>query len=401
MAKRRTDDVALSDKLAKAATSEGKSQRILYDGGKRAVRGFGLRVTAGGAKSFILSYRNSEGRDRRYTIGAYPQPYSVELARKKASQLKREIDNGQDPLERRTEARTAPTMADLCDRYIEDYLPGKRPSSQAEDLSMIARIVRPKLGARKVAAVTHAEVDKLHRDLRGTLYRANRTLSLLSVMFSLAIKWSWVTVNPTKGVKRYTEAKRTRYLTTDELKRLTAALDTFPNQQVANIVRLLLLTGARRGEVLSATWDHLDLEAGVWSKPASLTKQNAPHVTPLGEAAIALLKRIRQDAPEDERVFSIAGKPMRDIKRQWEALREAAELPGVRLHDLRHTYASMLASGGASLPMIGALLGHASPVTTARYAHLFQDPLRKLADEVGHIVTGTKPAEVTPIRKGA
>jgi integrase len=218
-------------------------------------------------------------------------------------------------------------------------------------------------------------------------------------MFSLAIKWRWVTANPTKGVKRYTEAKRTRYLKADELSRLTAALDTFPNQQVANIVRLLLLTGARRGEVLSATWDHLDLEAGVWSKPAHLTKQNKPHETPLGEAAIALLKRIRRDAPEDERVFSIAGEPMRDIKRQWEALREAAELPGVRLHDLRHTFASMLASGGASLPMIGALLGHASPVTTARYAHLFQDPLRALANEVGRVVEGAESAEVAPIRK--
>ena len=325
MPDRKSDDVALSDKLAKAATSEGKAQRIIYDGGKRAVRGFGLRVTAAGAKAFVLTYWNAEGRQRRYTIGTYPLPYSVEAARKKAGQLKRQIHNGQDPLEKRTATRTAPTVADLCDRYIEDHLPRKRPASQAEDKSMIARVLKPKLGARKVAAVTHAEVDKLHRDLKTTPYRANRVLALVSKMFNLAIRWDWRPDNPAQGVERYSEAKRVRYLTADELKRLTAALETYPNQRagevrerrghnvkpetVANarrnaqtacdVVRLLLLTGCRRGEALGATWDQLNLESGVWTKPGATTKQKTAHIAPLGEAAVALLKRIHDEAPKD------------------------------------------------------------------------------------------------------
>jgi integrase len=432
MAERKTDDVALSDKLAKAATSEGKAQRILYDGGKRAVRGFGLRVTAAGAKSFILTYWNAEGRQRRYTIGAYPQPYSVEAARKKAGQLKRQIRDGHDPLEERVSTRTAPTMADLCDRYIEDHLPRKRPSSQADDKSMIARTLKPKVGNRKVAAVSHAEIDKLHRDLKATPYRANRVLALVSKMFNLAIRWGWRTDNPAKGVERFPEAKRTRYLAAEELKRLTAALAAYPDQRAAqeaerrggnvkpetvanarraaetacNVVRLLLLTGCRRGEALGATWDQLDLESGVWTKPGATTKQKTAHIAPLGEAAVVLLKQIRDEAPKDEDgepirplVFSIGGGPMSELNDEWRELRKMAKLPGVRLHDIRHSFASLLASGGASLPMIGALLGHSNPNTTARYAHLFQDPLRKLADEVGHVVTGTKSAEVTPIRE--
>jgi integrase len=434
MAERKTDDVALSDKLAKAATSEGKVQRIIYDGGPRAVRGFGLRVTVAGARSFILTYWNAEGRQRRTTIGTYPQPWSVEAARKKAGQLKRQIRDGHDPLKERTATRTAPTMADLCDRYIEDHLPRKRPSSQAEDKSMIARALKPKLGTRKVAAVTHAEIDKLHRDLKATPYRANRVLALVSKMFSLAIRWGWRTDNPAKGVERYPEVKRTRNLAPDELQRLTTALDAYPDRRAAqeaerrggkvkpetvatarraaetacNIVRLLLLTGCRRGEALGATWDQLDLERGVWIKPGATTKQKTTHIAPLGEAAVALLRRIRDEAPKGEDgepirplVFSIGNGPISELNDEWAALRTAAKLPGVRLHDLRHSFASLLVSSGASLPMIGALLGHTNPNTTARYAHLFDDPLRKLADEVGHVVTGTKPADVVPIRKDA
>ena len=433
MPDRKSNDVPLSDKLAKAATSEGKSQRILYDGGKRAVRGFGLRVTVAGAKAFILTYWNHEGRQRRLTIGAYPT-FSVEAARKKAVQHKREIRDGHDPLEERVATRTAPTMADLCDRYIEDHLPRKRPSSQADDKSMIDRILKPKIGGRKVAAVSHSEIDKLHRDLKPTPYMANRVLALVSKMFNLAIRWGWRTDNPAKGVERYSEAKRVRYLSADELKRLTTALVAYPDQRAAqeverrgenvkpetvanarrnaetacSVVRLLLLTGCRRGEALGATWDQLDLDGGVWTKPGATTKQKTAHIAPLGEAAVTLLKRIHDEAPKDEDgepirplVFSIGSGPISEINDEWAALRKMAKLPDVRLHDLRHSFASMLASGGASLPMIGALLGHADTATTARYAHLFQDPLRKLANEVGRVVEGAESAEVTPIRKGA
>ena len=231
---------------------------------------------------------------------------------------------------------------------------------------------------------------------------------------------------------RYPESIRKRYLTPAELERLTKALDVFPSQcakaaqkrrgpnvkpetvekarrhgeAVANVVRLALLTGARLGEILSARWEQLDLEdleKSTWTKPASTTKQKADHVVPLGVAAVTLLQSIREGADSSPWVFPAQSgdQHLNELKDEWHAIRTAAKIPQIRFHDLRHSYASILVSGGASLPMIGALLGHSSPVTTARYAHLFDDPLRQLADEVGHKVTGTKSADVVPLKGGA
>ncbi len=417
MPRRITEDEPITDKLVKGLERPEKGSRIWYDGGPKRISGFGIRATAGGSKAFVLTYRNKEGRDRRLTIGTYsPNEWSVAAARKRAGELKRLIDTGADPLEEQVEARKAPTIADLCDRYISDHLPRKRESSAREDKAMIRNIIKPKLGRRKVKAVTHAEVDKLHRDLRPTPYRANRTLALLSKMFSLAAKWGWRADNPAKGVERYTEEKRTRYLSVQEFKQLTEALAGYPKTatrpdwaaKVANVVRLLLLTGARSGEVLKAEWSQFDLEKGEWIKPGSTTKQKTAHIVPLSAPAVTLLQGIHETAEKGEDgkpisayVFPGRGPdaPIAEFKDEWAAIREAAGIPDVRVHDLRHSFASVLASKGASLPMIGALLGHSNPATTARYAHLFSDPLRTLADEVGHVVTGTKSAEVVEMRK--
>lgn len=396
----------ITDKLVKELVPPETGNRIVYD---EKVKGFGLRVTAGGAKSFVLNYRNAEGRERRLTIGTYgPDEWSVEGARRRAGEIKRQIIRGEDPLAERVAAREAPTVADLADRYIEDHLPRKRPLSQRDDKAMIAKIVRPKLGTRKVAAVFHADIDKLHRDMKVTPYRANRVLALLSKMFNLAIRWGLRTDNPATGVERFPEDKRTRYLSAEEIGRLTRALAEYQDERAANVVRLCLLTGCRRGEALSATWGDLDLDAGVWTKPGATTKQKTVHRAPLGEAAVLLLNGMLAAAPRAEdgtpaSRYVFPGKTgeahLSEIKDEWEAIRKAAGITDVRLHDLRHTYASILASAGASLPMIGALLGHTQPSTTARYTHLFDDPLRKMADTAGHVINGIKPAEVVPIRK--
>ncbi len=391
----------ITDKLVKGLDRPAKGNAIIYDD---KVTGFGIRITKEGAKSFILNYRNHEGRERRYTIGTYGPVWSVELARKHAGELKRRIGLGDDPLAERNKVRDAPTVADLCSRYVEDHLPRKRASSQDSDRRIIARIIKPKLGGRKVASIVYADVDGLHRSLKATPYQANRVLALLSKMFSLAIRWGWRTDNPCRGVERYQEEKRKRYLSTEEIGRLTKALDDHADQRPADVVRLCLLTGCRMGEALGATWDQLDLDAGKWVKPGATTKQKTEHEAPLSAAAVVLLKGILAAAdggPASPWVFPghVPDGHLVDIKRPWKAIRKAANIADVRLHDLRHTYASILASAGASLPMIGALLGHTQPATTARYVHLFDDPLRKMADEVGHVVTGTKPAEVVPIRK--
>ncbi len=390
----------ITDKLVRGLAPPEAGNRIIYDD---KVSGFGIRSTAAGAKSFILNYRNAEGRDRRLTIGSYgPNEWSVEAARKHAGKLKKQIALGEDPLADRVKLRTAPTVTDLADRYIDEYLPRKRPSSQAGDKAMVAKIVKPKLGARKVAAVTHADIDALHRAMKPTPYQANRVLALVSKMFNLAIRWGWRADNPCRGVERYPEEKRTRYLSVEEIGRLTRALDEYPDQRPANVVRLCLLTGCRSGEAFGATWDQFDLDAGQWVKPGATTKQKTEHHVPLSAAAVVLLKGIRHAAFADGQWVFPGREPdahLFDIRGPWQAIMKAAGIEGVRLHDLRHTYASILASAGASLPMIGALLGHTQPATTARYTHLFDDPLRKMTDEVGHVVTGTKPAEVVPIRK--
>jgi integrase len=407
---------------------------ITYDSGPERVRGFGVRVTAAGTRAFVLNYTVA-GRERRMTIGGYPT-WTVAAARDEAKRLRQEVDRGIDPLAERIAERAAPTVGDLCDRYLAEHAVKKRTTKGDE--SMIARDVRPELGARKVASIEFADIDRLHRKLsKRAPYQANRVLALLSKMFSLAVRWQMRADNPVKGVERNPEDRRNRYLGGDELRRLTEALAAHGSQNAANAVRLLLLTGARRGEVLSATWDQFDLGAGVWTKPSSHTKQKREHRTPLSAAARQLLLEVKaaaeRRAREKGRVPSRyvfpgrwANEPMVEIKTSWAALCKAAKLgetvpktengkpvvgkdgrpvtvfrPNVRLHDLRHTYASVLASAGLSLPIIGALLGHTQPGTTARYAHLFDDPLRAATERVADIVTGKgKSGEVVPIERG-
>jgi integrase len=265
--------------------------------------------------------------------------------------------------------------------------------------------IRPAMKHLKVAEVTFSDVDDLHRKItkRGATYHANRVLALLSKMFNLSIRWGWRTDNPAKGIERNQEQKRNRYLSADELVRLTVALAEHHDQQAANIIRLLLLTGARRGEVQAARWEQFDLKAGIRLKPGSTTKQKTEHRVPLSAPARQLLRELWENASLDaEYVFPGRSDGHRiEIKADWAALCKAAGITGARIHDLRHTYASLLASAGLSLPIIGALLGHTQPATTARYAHLLDDPLKQATERVGAILMPSKPAgDVVPMKGG-
>ena len=378
---RLTDDFARSVPAPTALKS-----KIHYDA---QVKGFGLRVTKAGARAFVLNYR-ADGVERRLTIGSYPD-WKVSTARKEATRLKRLVDQGEDPMGERHEDRAAPTMSNLCDRYVTEHAPRKRENSRREDEALIKRWIKPEFGTRKVSDIRHADVDALHRKItdHGTPIRANRTMALISKMFSLAVRWEMRGDNPAKGIERNNEEKRERYLIGDELRRLIDALTAYPNQTSANAIRLLLLTGARRGEVLAARWDQFDLETGIWVKPSSHTKQKRLHRVPLSAGARLLLVNIKASAGSSEFLFPSELGTMghlTDIKRAWASIRKLAGLTGVRTHDLRHSYASMLASSGLSLPVIGALLGHTQASTTQRYSHLFDDPLRAATDRVGAIV---------------
>ena len=336
-------------------------------------------------------------------------------ARREAYRLKQLVERGGDPLADDEAERAAPTMVDLCDRFEAEHLPRLRPSTRAEYRSILRRYVRPHFGSHvKVAGVAFADVDGLHRRITeiGNPYRANRALALCSKTFQLAVKWNMRDKNPCVGVEKNTEEKRYRYLVDDELPRLAKALAAHPDRAAANVFRLLLLTGARRGEVLGARWADLDLGAGKWTKPASSTKQKRSHIAPLSAPAQQLLWEIREQQAKKHRTlpeFVFPGRGatghVREVVRAWHRVCRAAGITNLRIHDLRHSFASLPAGIGGSLPMIGALLGHSSPATTQRYAHLHADPLKDAVERIGEIVEAAgadKPAPVqpTPITAG-
>jgi integrase len=242
----------------------------------------------------------------------------------------------------------------------------------------------------KVAEVAWADVDALHRKITkaGRKTQANRVVAVASKMFSLAIRWKMRPDNPARGVERNAEQKRKRYPSATELRRLTTALDELDDQQAADIFRLCLLTGCRSGEAMAARWDHVDLPAGKWTKPGSTTKQKTDHVVPLSAPAKQLLATLRIRT-NSEWVFPADSAPGHrvTVQKAWLALCKAARISGLRIHDLRHGFASQLVSQGASLPLIGSLLGHSNPVTTHRYAHLFDDPQRAAVERVGAVIS--------------
>jgi integrase len=365
----------------------------LYFDGK--TRGLAVRVTAAGAISFVLNY-HIHGRERRYTIGKFPD-LSLADARNEADDLRKQIRDGIDPLDARISEREAPSVKDLAHDYFEFYADkSKRPSSLRKDHQMLDNVILPKLGGLPVAAVTRRDVDLLHSSLRATPYRANRILALLSKMFSLAVEWHaqkpvWRADNPTAGIERFPEEKRERWLRDDELKCLTAALDVYPNQDAANAIRLILLTGARKMEILSATWSQFDLAEGIWTKPSAHTKQKRTEHVPLSTAALKLLKAMKGASDGEDHLFPgrIEGSHLHDLKADWKALCTVAKLQNARVHDLRHTYASHLVSSGIPLEHVGKLLGHTQSATTQRYAHLADSPLRKATERFGKLISST------------
>jgi integrase len=399
--------IKLTDRAVRALIVPHQGNRITYD---EEVRGFGLRVTAAGAKSFVLNYRVG-GCERRITIGSYPD-WSVAAARERARSLKRRVDLGDDPMQERHDERAAPTISDLCYQFEQAYLPKRRPATQRDYQGILDAYVRPKLGRIKVADLAHSDIDALHREVsRRAPYRANRTVAVLSRMMNLAIKWQWRIDNPARGIERAPEHKRDRFLSPGEVARLAQVLRSHPERTSANAILLLLLTGARKSEVLGARWEQFDLENAVWTKPSAHTKQKKDHRVPLSAPALALLIEINQEvncsanktmnrgvierSTCPEYVFpGKNGRPLTEIKRMWSSICQRAGLSDIRIHDLRHTYASILASSGLSLPIIGALLGHTQAATTQRYAHLIDDALRQATERVGAAVGGATTGEM-------
>lgn len=379
------------------------SRHVLWDDD---VRGFGLRLTPKGRKVFIVSYR-AGGRKRQMTIGAYGV-LTLQQARDKARRHLAEVIEGRDPLAERQAAADAETVKELAARYLTEHAEAKKkPSSVRNDRQMNRDYVIPKLGSLKVAAVTRQDVAALHHALREKKFTANRVLALLSKMFNLAEKWGLRPdgSNPCRHVERFREERRERYLTPEELARLADALATEETEgsgpHATAAVRLLLLTGCRLREVLQLRWEDVDLSAGLLRLVDSKTGAKVVYLSAPARAVLANLPRTHGFR------FVIEGKnpesPRYDLNKPWRRIREQAGLKDVRIHDLRHSFASVGAGLGLSLPMLGRLLGHSQPATTARYAHLAADPMHEAADRIAAELTAAmerKPeAEVIQLER--
>lgn len=378
-------------KLTKIAIRELKAQDreiVVWDD---ALPGFGIRVKPSGVKTFVLQYRNRHGRSKRLSLGRLGA-LTLDQARKEAARLKGSVALGSDPAKERVEERRGDTVHDLADRYMIDHCEGRcKDSTLAAHRWLLNRFILPRFGAHKVKELRPADIGAFHQSLRATPYNANRCLGLLKAMLNKAEQWGEIPPrsNPASLVKPFRERKRQRFLSKEEFRRLFDALAEQQRLGVIGVhagaaIRLLALTGCRMNEILSLEWDAVDLEQRRLLLDRHKTDSKGFKVVPLNEAAVRVLSDLpRLDGNPYVIVGKVPGEHLVNLQKPWRRLRAEAGLPDLRLHDLRHSFASAAASAGVPLQIIGAMLGHRSVQSTARYAHLAQDPVAQAAEVVG------------------
>ena len=387
----------LTKRVVDAARAEG-GERFIWD---PEMPGFGLRVRQSGRRYYVVQYR-SKGRTRRLTLG----PHGVltpDEARRKAATFLAEARNGGDPAVALRQREKSVTVADLAKRFLSQHAElKKKPASLRNDRLNLRLHVLPRLGKLPLIAITREDVATLHHSLRETPTAANRVLALLSKMFNLAERWGLRPdgSNPCRHVERFPESPRERFLNDDELARLGAVMEQAlqAGEESAGAIaaiRLLLLTGSRVSEITGLRWEEVDLERRCIRLPDS--KTGARRI-PLNRAAIDVLSSL-----ERRSAWVIPGRdrrlPLVNLAKPWKRIRERARLEDVRLHDLRHTHGSSAARAGLSLHLVGALLGHRQPATTARYAHLADDPVQEASERVGvHLSSAMRgPRHALPV----
>jgi len=408
--------------------------------------GFGVRVRPSGRKSFIVQY-DFEGKTRKVTVGTY-SPLTVEQARERAKELLAKVQLGED-VAAKPAVEVNPTVTELCDEYLLRGCGHKKASTKVTDKGCIERHIKPLLGKRRIRDLKRRDIDDFFNDVaagksamdavvdgkriivKGGVGTARRTVRLLGGILTYAIGREYLSENPRKGVKIGKDNANERYLYGDELRRLGEALHEAETvglpwqfnegakakhrpklaenqrEQISPhaiaAIRLLLLTGCRLGEILSLQWSQVDFERGFLRLADSKTGKKD---VILGAPALKVLADIpRIKGNPFVIVGETEGKGRSDLKRPWRRITAHAGLDGLRLHDLRHSFASMGAASGMGLPIVGKLLGHASPSTTARYAHLADDPLRRASDSIAGSIAaaigvGGGASNVVPLKEG-
>ena len=434
-----------SKAITKRAVEALKPGQVLWDG---EVRGFGVRRQPAPADNpdarrdpvYVLKYR-FKGRQRFYSIGRHGSPYTVDGARTVAQRLLGQVADGIDPAGRRDADKGQPTVAEFFDRYCAEYSSAhKKPRSIAGDRGNFRLHIASALGHMRLGDVTRADVARLHSGRAAHKANANRCLVLVSHLFNVAAKWGVLPEgagNPARGIEKYPEKRRERMLSAAELARLGEALARAatgwtdaewkaipakdrPARQSAEdaraiaCYRLLLFTGARLNEILSLRWEWIDFARGVARLPDSKTGAKNLH---LSAPALVLLQGLERYEGNPYVLPGDRMKPVQNgdpnkaepqafvgIQKPWQRIRKAAKLDGLRIHDLRHAFASLAVANNETIYLVGAVLGHRQVTTTERYAHLSADPVKAVADRtaerVAAMLSGTKLADVLPIRRG-
>jgi integrase len=399
----------LTKRIVDQATSTSRTY-FIWDG---ELRGFGARIDGSGTKTFLVRYRarssGATGPKRFVTIGRYGT-LTVDEARNHTKEILGAVATGGDPASELAQQRAAATFKDVAELFLKEHVAAKRKSSTAQGYeSLLRSSAIPVFGNRKADAVTRADVARLHSGLGDTPYQANRLLAVIGSLYTFAERQGLVreNYNPARKIEKFAESRRERFLTSKELERIGAAIRqgetvgipwvrdsaklkskhlvkeanqrTLISTHAAAAIRLLIFTGARLNEILRLRWEHVDLERGLLLLPDSKT----------GRKTIVLNQPALDILTGHPRVgeFVVAGdavdRPRADLKRPWASVCMHAGIEGVRLHDLRHTFASIGAGASLGLPIVGKLLGHSQAQTTARYAHLDADPLVRASNIIG------------------
>jgi len=354
-----------------------------------AVSGFGVRIRPTGRRSYVIQYR-AGGRTRRMTLGTHGQ-LTVEQARTLAKDKLGDVAKGSNPSEERRLDRIAPTITGLCERLMKEHAePKLKATTIREYRHSIDKYIKPAFGTFKIQDVKRSDIAQLHHKMRDKPYQANRTLGVLSKMFNLAEIWGLRSegTNPCRLVPKYKERRRERFLSDEEMARLSNVLKEsyetgIESPYVVAAFRMLILTGCRLREIQELKWDYVLGDYLVL--PDSKT---GPRRIPLGVDAQNVLKDIYRE-PGNPYVFcgTVEGQFVTDLQKPWRRIRKAAKIEDVRIHDLRHNFASRAVMGGMNLPLVGRLLGHTQIQTTMRYAHFADGPVQKAADLMGAALT--------------